>query len=256
MEIPRSEYSTNYPCNQNIIDIFQNSFFTILPDLKTSPGSAGLMDDGRLKWVNELYPLTDKKVLECGPLELAHSYMMNLFGASEIVSVESNSYCYLKCLCIKDIYKLNNVKLLLGDINKYITESNQIFDFVLCSGILYHMSNPVQLIENISKITDKMFIWTHIYNSKSDTICIQKFAENSFEYSGTVYHGKRQIYQDSGISGKQYCGGCNNNSFWLTQESLFEALNKYGFNKITVNDSLSDLNHIHGACISIFCEKN
>ena len=170
--------------------------------------------------------------------------------------VMDNSYCYLKCLCIKDIYKLNNVKLLLGDINKYITESNQIFDFVLCSGILYHMSNPVQLIENISKITDKMFIWTHIYNSKSDTICIQKFAENSFEYSGTVYHGKRQIYQDSGMSGKQYCGGCNNNSFWLTQESLFEALNKYGFNKITVNDSLSDLNHIHGACISIFCEKN
>jgi len=81
------------------------------------------------------------------------------------------------------------------------------------------------------------------------------YSENSFEYSGETYYGKRQIYQDNGISGKQYCGGCNNNSFWLTKESLFKALNKYGFNKITINETLSDLNHVHGACISLFCEK-
>jgi len=130
MDVPRNEYCTNYPCDQNIIDIFKGSFFTILPGITTTPGTAALMDDGRIKWANEMYPLKGKKVLECGPLELAHSYAMHALGASDITSVEANSYCYLKCLCVKDIYKLP-VKLLLGDINKYITESKDTFDFVL-----------------------------------------------------------------------------------------------------------------------------
>jgi hypothetical protein len=255
MNIPRNEFLTNFPCDQNIIDIFEGSFFTVLPNLKTSPGSAMLADDARITWVNELYPLNNKNILECGPLELGHSYMMSSFGASNITSVEANSYCYMKCLCVKEIFKLNKVELLLGDINQYLLECNKTFDFVLCSGILYHMSNPALLIENISKVTDKVFIWTHIYDKSSNTIHIQKFNEDSFEYSGEKYYGKRQIYQDNGISGKQYCGGCNDNSFWLTKESLFKMLNKYGFTKITINKSLSDLNHVHGPCMSLFCEK-
>lgn len=34
------------------------------------------------------------------------------------------------------------------------------FDAVMCCGILYHMPKPWELLRQISKITDKVFIWT------------------------------------------------------------------------------------------------
>jgi hypothetical protein len=51
-------------------------------------GSEDLTNDWRIKRLNELYSVKDKRVLELGALEGAHSLMLSRFGSNQVVSVE------------------------------------------------------------------------------------------------------------------------------------------------------------------------
>lgn len=202
--------------------------------------------------------MKDKNILECGPLELGHTYMMHNFGCKKITSVENNWYCYLKCLAVKDSLKISNLELLFGDVVEYLKESKDKFDFVLCSGILYHLLNPIELIHLLSLVTDKVFIWTHIYDEKSATMKIQNIHTTQIEYDGEVYSGGKQRYADNGNSKLEssYCGGKFKISFWICEKELYRALKKYGFINIQKNEALCNLNNPNGPCISIFASKN
>jgi hypothetical protein len=253
----RDSYENKKPTNQNIFDRFRGNFATIFPDVDTG-GYANLSDDQRIHWCNSILNLKDKTALECGPLELGHSYMMQKFGCKQITAVENNWYCYLKCLAVKESLKISNVELLFGDVIEYLKECTNKFDFVLCSGILYHLPNPVELIHLISLVTENIFIWTHIYNEESSTITRQNINRADIEYDGEVYSGGRQTYKDDGNSKLEsiYCGGKFKISFWISEQCLYKALKKYGFINIQKNDTLSDLHHPNGPAISIFASKN
>lgn len=255
MEI-RDSYETKKPTKQNIFDRFKGNFATRFPGVDTG-GYADLSDDERIHWCNSLLNLKDKNILECGPLELGHSYMMHNFGCNKITAVENNWFCYLKCLAVKESLKINNVDLLFGDVIEYLKESTDRFDFVVCSGILYHLPNPIELIHLISLFTENVFIWTHIYDEKSSTMKIQSIDKAQIEYDGEVYSGGRQNYQDKGNSKLEslYCGGKFKISFWISETDLYKALKKYGFINIQKNEELCDLNHVYGPCISIFASK-
>ena len=254
----RDSYETRIPTKQNIFDRFKGNFATVFPNVYTG-GYSHLSDDKRLHWCNSLFNLKDKNILECGPLELGHSYMMHNFGCKQITAVENNWYCYLKCLAVKESFKLSNVELLFGDVIEYLKKkSTNKFDFVLCSGILYHLPNPIELIHLISLVTENIFIWTHIYDEQSTTMKMQNINRTYIEYDGEVYSGGRQTYKDNGNSKLEslYCGGKFKISFWICEKDLYKALKKYGFINIQKNDELGDLNHVHGPCISIFASKN
>lgn len=253
----RDSYENKKPTKQNIFDRFKGNFATTFPDVDTG-GYAPLSDDPRLHWCNSLLNLKDKSILECGPLELGHSYMMHKFGCKQITAVENNWYCYLKCLAVKESFKISNVELLFGDVIEYLKESTNKFDFVLCSGILYHLPNPIELIHLISLVTENIYIWTHIYDEKSTTIKKQSINREDIEYEGEVYSGGRQTYQDKGNSKLEtlYCGGKFKISFWITEKDLYKALKKYGFINIQKNDAQCDLDHVNGPCIGIFASKN
>lgn len=254
----RDAYETRKPSIQNIFDRFKDNFLTSFPDIVTSPGNYNAPADSRIIWSNSKLNLKDKKILECGPLELGHSYAMNKYGCKSITTIENNWFCYLKCLAVKDAFKLNNVDLLFGDVVEYLkNEQNLHFDFVLCSGLLYHLQNPVELIHLFSKITDNIFIWTHVYDKHSSSLKVQNIIDSEIIYDGEKYSGGKQKYHDEGKSSIEsvYCGGKFEISFWIDENCLYKALNKYGFTNIEKNEDLSDLNHVNGPCISIFASK-
>ena len=60
--------------------------------------------DERNKWLaNEIGGLSGKSVLELGPLEGGHTYMLEQLGATDITSVEANARAFLKCLIIEAV---------------------------------------------------------------------------------------------------------------------------------------------------------
>ncbi len=74
-------------------------------------GSAQLFEDTRLLGAMQaLGGVAGMHVLELGPLEAGHTYLLSQAGARTITAVEANPRAYLKCLIIKELLKLERAQ--------------------------------------------------------------------------------------------------------------------------------------------------
>lgn len=253
-------YVLKEPSNQNILDIFKGEWSSQLPDnlsLITQPGTARLFDDDRVAWAEEILGnFTNWKILELGPLEGGHSYMFQNRNANKVVSIEANTRAFLKCLCVKEILKLARVEFKLGEFMSFLKNDNSKYDMVFASGVLYHMEEPIELLDLISKVSDKIFIWTHYYDkdmiSKRDELAHKFNPVSSFDYDGVSYEYSTQSYMEA-LGWEGFCGGPQPVSKWLTRDSIIKALRQFGFIDIQINFDATD--HQNGPAFAICAKK-
>jgi hypothetical protein len=161
-------YVKHAPSDQNLIDIFQGEWSSTMPSisgLTSIPGPVPLFEDDRITWANDaLGGFTGKKILELGPLEGGHSYMLQKAGATSITSIDSNQRAFMKCLCVKEIFSLDRVHFILGDFVPFMETTSEKFDVIIASGVLYHMTDPISVLTKMARISDKLFFWTHYYD--------------------------------------------------------------------------------------------
>lgn len=253
-------YVLTEPSDQNVLDIFEGEWSSKLPDkfgLSTAPGTAGLFEDARVDWAEQVFGnFTDWNILELGPLEAGHSYMFQEKKASSVLSIEANTRAYLKCLSIKEILKLDKVEFKLGDFITFMEKDNSKYDLVFASGILYHMMDPIKLLKLMSNVSDRLFIWTHYYDAETvlnSEDLSQKFSPvETLEFEGESYKYATQSYGKAlGWSG--FCGGPEQTCKWLTRDSIFKALKEFGFTDIQVH--FDTLNHQNGPSFAICAKK-
>ena len=206
-------YVRSAPSAQNAVDIFKGEWASQFPAALSDPVLAGgipLFEDIRItSAIEQLGGVEGMRVLELGPLEGAHSYMLELYGAASVIAIESNTRAYLKCLISKEILNLQRVKFLCGDFLEYLKASAERFDLILANGVLYHMRNPVELLFLLAKHTDRVNIWTHYYDDriKSDIHLRHKFPSSATaEVEGFRHSLYRQEYQVS-LEQAGFCGG-------------------------------------------------
>ena len=112
------QYVTTTPSPQNAVDIFAGEWSSKLPEpfAEVRAGSALLFADARLEWgLTQLGGVTGKTVLELGPLEGGHTYMLEQGGAASVVAIEANTRAYLKCLITKELLGLKRARFLCGN---------------------------------------------------------------------------------------------------------------------------------------------
>ena len=163
------QYVRAAPSEANAVDIFKGEWWSALPGrLAGIPaGNLPLFDDKRVHWAIEaLGGVAGKSVLELGPMEAGHTWMLEQAGAASVVSIEANSRCFMKCLIVKEVVGLTRSRFLHGDFEEYLRATSERFDAVVASGVLYHMRNPVELLRNIARVTDRVFIWSHYYSAE------------------------------------------------------------------------------------------
>ena len=86
--------TNSYPSAQNAADVFKDAWFSRLPDvdgvsLKT--GKLGLSDDKNVRWANEqVGGFRGMQIIELGPLEGGHSYLLSHVGVEHVLAVEAN----------------------------------------------------------------------------------------------------------------------------------------------------------------------
>lgn len=254
------EYIIKEPSDQNVIDIFNGEWSSKLPSntkLVNSPASAALFEDARIDWAQQqLGGFCDKTILELGPLEGGHSYMLQQKGAKSIVAIEANTRAFLKCLCIKEIFNLDKVSYKLGDFMTYLKNDPAMFDIVIASGVLYHMENPIELLNLISNKTTKIFLWTHYYDSgviKNNPDLAHKFSSiEELVFQSEKYEYSIQSYKEA-LGWAGLCGGPMPTSIWLTKESILKALHNFGFVDIAINFDHPD--HPNGPSFGICASK-
>jgi hypothetical protein len=253
-------YVLSEPTNQNVLDIFKGEWSSRLPDrfgLVTQPGTARLFEDDRVVWAEQvLGNFSNWKILELGPLEGGHSYMFQSRNANTVISIEANTRAFLKCLCIKDILHLDKVEFKLGDFMPFLEKDNSKYDMVFASGVLYHMEEPIRLLKLISRVSDKLFIWTHYYDQGvilNRKELRDKFSPvSSFEYDRVAYEYSTQSYK-SALAWAGFCGGSKPVSKWLTRDSIIKALKQFGFEDIQIN--FDHLDHPNGPAFAICAKK-
>ena len=258
MQTP-NRYVAEPPSPQQILDLFDGEWSSQMPSgsgLRTRPGFAALFEDARINWLSELFGgFAGRSVLELGPLEGGHSYMMQRSGAERVVSVEANTRAYLRCLCVKEVFGLNKVKFLLGDFVEYLRSSDDRFDLVLASGVLYHMQEPVELLQLASKKASALMLWTHFYEAsvvKATQPALKFGPIERRSFDGMEYEAAEQRYLDA-LEWAGFCGGPAPTSRWMTKKSILEVLDRVGFT--TVVTGFEHMDHPNGPAFALFARR-
>jgi hypothetical protein len=251
-----SVFVRSSPSNQNIIDIFEGEWSSTMPasaDATSMPGHAALFSDPRIIWAHDvLGPFAGKNILELGPLEGAHTYMLEQFGAASITAIEANSRAFLKCLCIKEIFKMHRANFKLGSFEPFL-ENSGFYDVIVASGVLYHMTDPLRLLNLLMKRSDSLFIWTHYYDAGvlGEGSDIVKFSAPE-PLSNTDYKGSKRVYPGVSLSWKGFSGGLESYAIWLERASLIGCLENGGF-EVEVSFEQSD--HPNGPALALCARR-
>ncbi|MDR3448343.1 MAG: class I SAM-dependent methyltransferase [Alphaproteobacteria bacterium] len=234
------EMITSAPNPQHDIDIFAGDWLSEIPLPNVKSGWNRLFEgDGRVAWANEaLGGFNGKNILELGPYEGGHTYALEkTYGATSVTAIESNPRAFLRCLIVKNLFDLKVSRFLLGNFMEYFKQEERQYDVIFASGVLYHMTNPAELLTEISKKTNQIFLWTHFY----DEALIKGNREINFRFD---YSRTRQnklgsysfseycfVYRDEDTTAA-HLGGTENHAYWLKMEDIVGLLKELGFTDV------------------------
>lgn len=183
------------------------------------------------------------RVLELGPLEGGHTYQFEKMGIDKIIAVESNVEAFLKCLIVKNLLGLKKSQFLFGDLIEFLKTDDRRYDFIFCCGILYHMQDPLQLIELMAARADRIFVWTHYYTSESRP----GLPKATVSHGGETYIYHRLVYQNR--QANTFWGGNKPTASFMTRVDIMRAFKQHGFVNFELHEE--DLNHPGGPCFSM-----
>ena len=259
-------YCRQSPSSQTMADIFKGEWFSAFPaQYGIEAGTINHFDfsvDPRVQWTDQTLfsGLKGLRVLELGPYEAYNTWQLEQLGATDVIAIENNKISFLKCLVVKEITGLK-ASFLHGDFIPYLDHcvaANERFDILWASGVLYHQTRPLDLLEAISKVTTKVFIHTHYYDEQM--IAANPELKSYFNPRKNEFHErdgfKVELFYKSykgSNRGAMFSGGAQDYSFWLKKEDIFAFLKRLGFSKITIEVDTPD--HSNGPGICFLAEK-
>ena len=253
-------YVTSAPNHQNALDIFQGQWTSRLPDggQGLNAGQTPLFEDPRVTWaIEKLGGVQDNTVLELGPLEGGHSYMLENAGVKSVLALESNTNAFLRCLIVKEILRLKKVHFLAGDFRPFLSSDGQHFDVIFASGVLYHMTDPIRLLFDISRRCRKVFLWTHYYDAalleQNEVVRNRLGPAQNLDFEGLRYEMHTYDY-DISLNWSGFCGGSATSCAWLTRGSILGALAHFGFKEIDI--AFEQFDHPNGPCFAIVASRD
>lgn len=261
---PRALYELAAPSHQNAINLMPGWVTAFPPDLRLTAGLAHLYSDSRVEWAVERFgSLAGKRILELGPLEGSHTAMLERLGARRIDAVEAHKISFLRCLVAKEIYDLRRSHFHLGDFVEGLQARTR-YDFIFACGVLYHMADPLLLLERVAARTDNLYVWTHYFDEREmppGDVRRQAFrspvapyaeATKTVEFHGVTMNFHQRSYHE-GWKKTAYYGGPVDQHFWLEKGQIADALRALGFNDLAFAHEAPD--HPNGPATSIYARR-
>lgn len=251
-------YVSSAPSEQNAVDIFDGEWSSILPAPLdgVAAGTVPLFADQRVTWAVEQFGgAADCTVLELGPLEGGHSWMLSNAGA-RVTAIESQTRAYLRCLIAKELLGMPGVRFLLGDFMEYLRGEPEHFDVCFASGVLYHMRAPAETIELIAKAADRLFLWTHFYDEgvvRASEVLSPRFTASTPSSHNGFDHTLHRFDYAHALDNNAFCGGGAVYSNWLSRKELFAALEWFGWSVDAV--AFETFDHPHGPALALVASK-
>ena len=256
---PSTIYSSAYPDDAAALELFNGEWTSRLPGLEARSGSAALFSgDERPLWMaSAAGGVSGKRVLELGPLEGGHTYQLERLGA-KLTAIEANALAFQRCLIVKNLYQLQ-AKFLLGDFVRYLETTDERFDAVFASGVLYHMASPVHVVRHMCRVADQVFLWTHYFDEAEvgkNPKLAKSFASRRTKLEtidGTELRSHERRYNSGWLTYFQpgFCGGMDVNTHWLTLDDLQRCFDLLGFEIVASETAVSD----HGPHVTLMAQR-
>ena len=196
-------------------------------------GNFDALNDARIAQFFEIFPNAGS-VLELGSLEGGHSFALAQNPKiKRVVAVEGRQHNVQKSEFIKELLNDEKVEFVQADIEKMDFGQFGSFDAVFCSGLLYHLPKPWELIPKLARISQNIFIWTQI----SEEAKAKKMREG--------WRGK--FYREGGLFDP--LSGLSRKSFWLSLGSLIGLLTVNGYKEVKIIEH--NLTHPNGHAVTL-----
>jgi SAM-dependent methyltransferase len=201
-------------------------------------GNFDAMSDARITQFFEIFPEVEN-VIELGSLEGGHSFALAQNPTvKRVLAIEGREKNLEKARLVQNILGDKKVEFIQGDIEKLDFRQFGAFDAIFCSGLLYHLPKPWELIPKLAALSPNIFIWTQV----SEEAKAKKMREG---WRGKIYREHGFLDALSGLSQK---------SFWLSLGSLISLLTVNGYKEIQIVEH--SLVHPSGPAVTLAGTKD
>ncbi len=253
-----NHYVATLPTQQNAIDSVPGWTGAMPPETGLHAGTSHLYADNRIAWLlQSCFQVAGKTVLELGPLEGFHTYMLDRAGAASVEAIEANTLAYVRCLITKEVLKLARASFFLGDFAKWLENTEKRYDLLVASGVLYHSHDPVRLLELICEKSSAVYLWTHYFDDSAMPRDDRRRVPFSEAVETRISHGVAvRLYERSYYKAwrdPSFCGGMQDRHFWIDRADILNLLAAMGFGRVVIAHEEPD--HVNGPSFSIFAER-
>ena len=252
------EYVIKAPSVQNAVDSLPGWNMALPPEAGAVAGVPVFFDDPRIHWAADQFgPFAGKSVVELGPLEASHTYILERRGPASLLAIESNRLSFFRCLVVKEALDLKVARFQLGDFAQWLRQDLGRYDFIVASGVLYHMHDPISVLERIAAKTDAVYIWTHYASDEAmpegDARRMAFVGDpETVDFKGVQVRLRKRSYWGAWRD-KAFCGGPYDLHRWIERDSLFALLRALGFDDLRF--AHDEPNHKNGPSMSIFARR-
>lgn len=253
------EYVTSTPTSQNAIDTLKGWNQAFPAQFGVSAGDMHLHNDPRIAWaIQKSGSLAGKRIMEVGPLEAWHTYMLEQQQPALIDAVEANRLSFLRCLVVKEIVGLKRTRFHLGDAQLWLEERPERYDLIVASGVLYHMQDPVRFLKALAARTDQIFLWTHYVDDNAMPPGDPRRGAFVNQPETLVYEGVNVVLYPrtylQAWKSAHFCGGMHDIHRWMDRTSLLALLKVLGFDEIEIWGD--EPQHAFGPACCIFARRS
>lgn len=252
-------YVNSAPTPQNAIDALPGWNMSLPPHAGVTAGAHPFYQDDRIYWaIDQFGSLQGQQILEIGPLEASHTYLLEQYQPLVLDAVEANKMAYLRCLVVKELLNMNIARFHLGDASKWLENNDKRYDFVVASGILYHMQDPVKFLERIAARTNSFYLWTHYVDEVAmpmndvrrgafvGQVEVEEFQGHKVRLWQRSYHGAWRS--------NHFCGGIHDRHRWMERKDMLALIAALGFDDVRI--AHDDWGHDNGPSFSVFAKRS
>jgi hypothetical protein len=231
---PNATYVDDVPSLQQTVDIFKGDWASRLPLEGVETGKAELFEDSRIRWmIDTLGSVQGMDVLELGPLEGGHSWMLEQAGAASVTAVEGNKSGYLKCLLVQQLLGMPRTRFVLGDFDRVLATTGERYGLLVASGVLYHLADPLRTLLDMMRVSDRIFIWSHFADAAAMPAGDPRRRPMTGEVRMAEHDGERMTYHVRSYLGTHrisaFCGGRESAAMWMESDEVIALLERHGY---------------------------
>lgn len=188
-------------------------------------GHVDFAQDGRVLAFEQEFGAA-RRVLELGSFEGGMSFALASRPGRRVVAVEGRAFNLARARLARELLGMTNVDFLQADLEVVPPAYFGRFDAVLCSGLLYHLPRPWELLDRLPAAAPGVLLATHYAAADRVETAIAGVEGHWYTEQG---------YADS-------LSGLSPRSFWMTVPAILARLRAAGFGRADIVRDEPDIN--------------